>query len=270
VDGVYEPKPVDGLLDRWRTELATWAIPEEITARVNESPWELPRQMFVRRADRRTRAPSGPSFERAWEVLDPPGDVLDVGAGAGAACLPLASRATSITAVDADPQLLDSFAARAEEIEVPTRIVVGRWPDVAAEAPLADVVTCHHVLYNVPDLGSFISALTDHARRRVVVEVSADHPMADLNPLWEQFHGLRRPQGPTARDLLAILATLGLRPQHQEWHRPAEADFASFADLVDATRRRLCLPADRAADVASALHDRPAADRRVVTIWWTP
>ena len=69
------------LLDGWRRDLAGWAIPEEITAAVTESPWVLPQQVFARRADRVRAAQAGPSFERAWAVLDPPGSVLDVGSG---------------------------------------------------------------------------------------------------------------------------------------------------------------------------------------------
>ena len=82
--------PLPELLNRWREDLAAWAIPDHIAAGAAESPWVLPRQVFARRADRLRRAPGGPSFERAWEALEPAGSVLDVGAGAGAACLPLA------------------------------------------------------------------------------------------------------------------------------------------------------------------------------------
>ena len=64
------------LLDRWRADLAAWAIPERITAAVTDSPWVLPRQVFARRADRVSAAPSGPSFERAWAALDPPGSKI--------------------------------------------------------------------------------------------------------------------------------------------------------------------------------------------------
>ena len=39
---------------------------------------------------RLTGAPAGASYERAWAALAPSGTVLDVGSGAGAACLPLA------------------------------------------------------------------------------------------------------------------------------------------------------------------------------------
>jgi SAM-dependent methyltransferase len=270
--------PLTALLDRWREDLAAWAIPEHITAGVAESPWVLPRQVFARRADRLRVDPGGPSFERAWEALDPPGSVLDVGSGAGAACLPLAPRITALTAVDADGEMLGLLAARAAEAGLVARAVHGRWPGVGGQVAQADVVTCHHVVFNVPDLGPFLDALTGHARRRVVVETAAVHPLTSLNPLWLRFHGLKRPDGPTAADTIAILAAMGRDPGHTEWSRPAAADYRSMAELVEVTRRRLCLPPERAGEVETALvelgvnpgqpGDLGSSGRDVVTIWW--
>lgn len=270
--------PLPELLNRWREDLSAWAIPDHITAGAAESPWVLPRQVFARRADRLRRAPGGPSFERAWEALDPAGSVLDVGAGAGAACLPLAPRITTLTAVDADDEMLGLLAGRAGEAGLAARMVHGRWPDVAAQVPPGDVVTCHHVVFNVPDLGPFLEALTAHARRRVVIETAAAHPLTSLNPLWLRFHGLKRPERPTAGDTLAILAAMGRNPGHTEWSRPAEADYRSMAELVEVTRRRLCLPPERAGEVEAALvelgikpgqpRDLGSSGRDVVTIWW--
>jgi SAM-dependent methyltransferase len=266
------------LLDRWREDLAAWAIPEHITAAVADSPWVLPRQVFARRADRLRRDPGGPSFERAWEALDPPGSVLDVGSGAGAACLPLAPRINTLTAVDADDEMLGLLAGRAGEAGLAARTVHGRWPDVGGQVGPADVVTCHHVVFNVPDLGPFLEALTGHARRRVVIETAAAHPLTSLNPLWLRFHGLRRPEGPTAADTIGILAAMGHDPRHTGWSRPAGADYGSMAELVEVTRRRLCLPPERAGEVETALvelginpgqpGDLGSSGRDVVTIWW--
>ena len=270
--------PLPELLNRWREDLSAWAIPDHITADAAESPWVLPRQVFARRADRLRRDPGGPSFERAWEALGPAGSVLDVGAGAGAACLPLAPRTTALTAVDADGEMLGLLAGRAREAGLAARTVHGRWPDVAAQVPPADVVTCHHVVFNVPDLGPFLEALTTHARKRVVIETAAAHPLTSLNPLWLRFHGLKRPERPTAGDTLAILAAMGRNPRHTEWSRPAEADYRSMAELVEVTRRRLCLPPGRAGEVEAALvelgispgqpRDLGSSGRNVVTIWW--
>jgi SAM-dependent methyltransferase len=266
------------LLERWRSDLAAWAIPGHIMAAATDSPWVLPRTVFARRADRVAAAPSGPSFEREWAALDPPGSLLDVGAGAGAASLPLLPRCTALTAVDSEPDMLDLLAERAARGGVQPRLVVGRWPDVSGEAGMADVVTCHHVTYNVPDIESFLTALTAAARRTVVLEMTAAHPLVALNALWLRFHGLVRPEGPTAEDLLGILAAMGMTAGSQSWGRPGGHDYASFAELTDVTRRRLCLPPGRAAEVGEAIldlgvePDRPtdlgSADRNVVTIWW--
>jgi len=269
---------LNALLDRWRGDLGAWAIPEAITSAVTESPWVLPREMFARRADRRARNPGGPSYERAWEALAPTGTVLDVGSGAGAACLPLAPRAAAVTAVDGDERMLGLLSERAGATGLDLRTVAGRWPDIAAQLPPADVVTCHHVVYNVPDIEPFLVALDNHARRRVVIETTTVHPLTSLSPLWLYFHGLTRPTGPTAADLLEIVSEMGLKARHTEWSRPAEAEYATFAELADVTRRRLCLPPERVSEVEAALLDmgmrreRPgdlgSSGRDLVTIWW--
>jgi SAM-dependent methyltransferase len=267
-------------LGRWRADLAAWAIPAEIAAQAAESPWVLPRQVFTRRAQRHARQPFGISFDRARAALQPRGEVLDVGAGAGAASLPLAPWASRISAVDVDADLLGALVATASGLGVDVHAIHGSWPQVARQVAQADVVTCYNVLYNIPDLEPFITALTEHARRRVVVEVTRCHPLTGLNDLWQRFHGLRRPEGPTADDLLAILRGLGLGATAESWTREAGGEYASFGELVDVTRRRLCLPPGRADEVATALRESgldPAQPpgfgspgRELVTIWWPP
>ena len=224
----------------------------------------------------RRRPPALP-FERAWEALEKPGSVLDVGAGAGAACLPLVARATEVSAVDSDQELLNILVDNANRLGKPRcdlRALAGH----RRRGRAGDVVTCHHVLYNVPDLGPFVAALTNHARRRVVVEMTARHPLTSLNPLWKRFHGLARPEVPTADDVLAVLEALGLAPRHETWCRPGGSDHEPFEDLVEVTRRRLCLGPDRSGEVASALRELGAEGERsagpgsagvdIVTIWW--
>ena len=266
------------LLGQWQADLAAWAIPEHIRAAVPDSPWVLPREVFARRADRLRDAPAGPSYEREREALAAPGSVLDIGSGVGAACLPLAPHITALTAVDTDEGMLGMLAQRAVAAGLDPRVITGRWPDIAARVPPADLVTCHNVVFNVPDLGPFLAELTGHARRRVVIETTAVHPLAALNPLWLHFHGLKRPAGPNAWDLLHILAAMGVAARHTEWSRRAEADYQGMTELVEVTRRRLCLPPERAGEVETALReltdstaqlgDLGTSSRDMVTIWW--
>jgi SAM-dependent methyltransferase len=271
---------VTSALERWREQLAAWAIPPSLLDAARESPWALPTQVFARRTDRYLAEPAGPSHARAVEALTTRGTVLDVGAGAGAASLPLHERIDALTAVDTSEQMLGQLTVRAERLGIPTRVVTGRWPDVGDRVPTADVVLCHHVFYNAPDLADFALALQRHAGRRVVVELTESHPMHVLNPLWLRLHGLRRPTGPTAADAVAVLREAGIEPHGEAWRRPRGSEYGSFDELVDATVRRVCVPADRRDEVVDALlelgvdPDHPmdlgSAGRELVTLWWDP
>jgi SAM-dependent methyltransferase len=246
----------------WRDRLASWAIPPEILAMVDESPWVLPVEHFIARARRYAADPVGASYDRAVEALDEPGSVLDVGAGAGAASLPLlgTGRVTELTAVDTSTEMLATLPAGTGTVE-------GRWPDVAPRTPAADLVVCHHVFYNVPNLADFAVALTTHARRRVVVELSERHPLTVLNQLWLRFHGLGRPAGPTAADAVAVLREAGIAPREQRWTDPEPASDVTDS-LLESTRRRLCLPPDRTPELAAVLRDHPLPTLDRVTLWW--
>ena len=261
--------------DRWRAALAAWAIPDAILAAAPESPWVFPVELFASRAD---AAPVQitPSNDRALEALPEGGSVLDVGCGAGAASLPLAGRAGTLIGVDSSQEMLDAFRERAERAGVASESVLGRWPDVADRVPAADVVVCNHVAYNAPDLHTFAARLTDHARERVVFELTPEHPTANLNPLWMRFHGLQRPDRPTADDAVDVLREAGFDPEREDWTAPATGGFARKADLVAWIRRRLCLPAERDPEVEQALaghvEERGGLfgfdTRRLVTLWW--
>jgi SAM-dependent methyltransferase len=259
----------------WRDQLAQWAIPADILAGAEESPWTVPTQVFARRADASVRQPVGASYRRASEASGEDGTVLDVGCGAGAASLPLGR---PIVAVDTSADMLAALTERALGLGLPVRTVQGRWPDVAPQTPAADVVVCHHVAYNSPDLDAFAAALTDHARRRVVLELTPRHPMSPLNPLWTRLHGLARPEHPTADDAVAVLRELGLDPHVESSPRPPRGGYRSLDDLVAVTRGRLCLPPGRDPELRAALLDlgvdpeHPADLARtpdtVITLWW--
>lgn len=263
---------------RWQRDLDSWAIPPGILQAAPESPWGFPVPVFARRADEAIGRHT-PSNLRAGERLPEHGHILDVGCGGGAASLPLAPRARTITGVDSSRALLDSFRKRAESLGLVATTIEGRWPDISDASPVADVVVCHHVAYNVSDIAPFLHALTAHARVRVVLELTAVHPLSVLSPLWLRFHGLARPTSPTADDAVAVLRELGMNPAREDWEVSPQGhavDTGVDADLVALTRRRLCLPADRDEDIASALAEQATAQggsfrmppRQLVTLWW--
>ncbi|MGH2718378.1 MAG: class I SAM-dependent methyltransferase [Actinomycetota bacterium] len=268
------------LFANWKQQLSGWGIPDEILAAAPAVPWHFPTGVFAHRAREQAAAPVGPSYQRAAEALPVGGSVLDIGSGAGAASIPLAGRAGRITAVDSDPAMLQALAQLAEgQGDLSVELVHGSWPAVAPGVGPADVVVCHHVLYNVQDLRPFVEALTSHARRRVVVELTEHHPVEPMNPLWERFWSLTRPDGPTAYDAAAALASLGLAVTTEHRESAPLHVYESFEEMLAYHRRRLCLPESADPELAKALielgvdPERPVglgAGRPLVTLWWEP
>lgn len=195
--------------------------------------------------------------------------MLDVGCGGGAAALALVPPAGSVTGVDSSAELLALFAADTAATGVAHAEVLGTWPDVAPQVPPADVVVCSHVVYNVAAIEPFLTALAGHARRRVVLELTARHPLCATAPLWRRFWDLERPDGPAADDLLAVLAELGIAPEVARGSRPSHRDRHDPAHVA-MIRRQLCLPAGREHEVADALAALPDDQVEVVAAWWDP
>lgn len=195
--------------------------------------------------------------------------MLDVGCGGGAASIPLAERTTALIGVDADPKMLTSFASAAIAAGAAHREIEGRWPEVAEQAPAADVVVCHHVVYNVADIVPFLAALSAHARRRVVVELTDRHPQTALNPLWRQFWDLERPTEPTAGLLVDVAAEMGVQPMVDRFERRPRAGDLDRQAYVAWVRRRLCLAPARDAEIDAALPAQSdLAPSTVVTVYW--
>ena len=253
----------------WADALAALAIPDEILRGAPVSPHGFDVGMF-RRAAVQAEAEETPSQRVAREALPEGGSVLDVGCGGGAGAMPLVPPAGRVVGVDEGAGMLEAFAERAEERGVAHAEIQGRWPDVADQAPAADVVVCHNVFYNVPDIGPFARALTDHARARIVVELGEEHPLAWMAPYWKHFHGLDRPSGPTADDAISAVRALGYGVQAERWTRSWRSD-RSEEELVAQVRRRLCLGPDRDAEIAELVtRYPPPSPRPLVTLWWAP
>ena len=256
---------------RWAQDLARWSIPEHILRAAPRSPWGFDVSTFGAAADAAlARSEDTPSDAAARAALPNGGSVLDVGAGAGAAGLRLHEAAGLITAVDTSEELLAEFTRRAERLGLRHRSVVGRWPDSVDAVEPADVVVCHHVLYNVPDLVEFASALDARALLKVVIELPEVHPLTWLAPLWRELHGLERPARPTGEQALAVLRALGLDVEVVRWRRPyAQPERSGLS--TERIARWLCLGPERLDELSAALQRHPPPDGRdVLTLCWAP
>ena len=248
---------------RWRERLASWAIPESILAQAPESPWIHPVELFdVGALD---AIPDSPSHRAARGGLGE--SILDVGCGGGRAAFACVPPATHVIGVDHQAVMLERFAATAARRGITCETVLGDWPEVADRTPVADVVTCHHVLYNVGDLEPFIRALDAHARRRVVVELPMHHPLSDLSQAWQHFWNLDRPTEPTALDAAECVQALG-HDVHMETAESATSAPVDEDTAVRFMRIRLCLPASRDDEVRQFMRGLEPRTRTNVTLWW--
>lgn len=214
------------------------------------------------------RIESTPSHERAREALSPGATVLDVGCGGGIAAFALTPPANHVIGVDHQAEMLDMFAANAQKFGVACQTVEGFWPSVADQTPSADVVTAHHVVYNVADIDPFLRALDEHATNRVVLELPDHHPLTSMTEAWRHFWQLERPHDPTPSDLVEVLGELGIEAHREQWRGGlrVEQDLDQAAHFM---RIRLCLPATREGEVRDFLESHPASPvRDLSTVWW--
>ncbi len=257
------PRPGDG----WRDALRRSAVPQSVLDRAPEREPSLEPERFRWKPEEDAAQPVRPSRRRALEALPAGGTVLDVGVGGGASSLGLVPVPGLIVGVDPLPGMLESFEASARGAGVATRSVLGRWPDVADQVEPADVAVCHHAVYRVAEIEDFVAALTAHARRRVVIEISAHSPLAGLNPLWKLIHGVDRPDPAVADPLHAILVAMGYDVGREDMVLPARPQEVTQS-VVEFARRRLYVGPERDTDIEQFLRTREPQEHRVVALWW--
>lgn len=254
--------------DAWAEHLAQWSLPDHVVAQAAESPWKFDVGRF---AVDDTIDRDSTSSRWAREILPPTGGtVLDVGCGGGRAALALVPSANEVIGVDMSGAMLDAFVEAAAAAGVARRTIHGSWPDVAPITPPADVVVCHHVVYNVADIVPFVLALTMRARLGVVVEMPIEHPMSAWSEGLEHFWGIERPDRPRLDDFIAVLREIGLDPESVTGPRaPLSRAGADPKQFLQTARRRLCLSPDRDDELSAWLAEHPPSFvSDVATVRW--
>ena len=250
--------------NHWRESLAAWAIPDAIIDQEPENPWIHPPAMF----QLPETIEDSISHQRAREVLVTGDSILDIGCGGGIAAFAAVPPATHVIGVDHQAEMLEMFAANAAARGVTSVVFDGFWPALADQVPLAEVVTTHHVVYNVSAIEDFLLAMNSHARKRVIIEMPQRHPLTTATALWKHFWKLDRPVDPTPEDLMRVLQELGINARLELWEGSmrTESDLESQAKF---SRIRLCLPESRETEVLEFLKTQPkVAIRNLATIWW--
>ncbi len=250
--------------DAWKRDLASWAIPQEILDNAEEKPWIHPPALFQIPAV----IPNSLSHQRAREAMPAGGSVLDIGCGGGVGAFAITPPASHVIGVDHQQEMLDLFAENARERGATSETFLGMWPDLADVTPVADVVTVHHVAFNVGDIVPFLKACDSHARNRVILEVPVIHPMSTMNEGWKHFWDVTRPTVPVAKDLIAVLDEIGIKANIEYFTGEILLDKV-VDDANKYIRIRLCLPASRQTEVDAFISEHPQPrTRNLAVIWW--
>ena len=228
---------------RWQAQLEAWALPEELLATAEESPYGWSQDLWKRRSVMASTGDPPETVRIVSELMPDSGVLLDVGVGRGRASLPIAEERCRLVGVDESVEMLAGFTEDARRRSMRVETFEGRWPDIAGQVPVADVAMAANVAYNVADIVPFIAAMIDHARVAAVLEVTERHPWAHLAPLYKAVHQLDRPDGPTADDLVAVIIEMtGRAPIVHRWERQGHVWYESWDELLDHYGRRLVVP----------------------------
>jgi SAM-dependent methyltransferase len=235
---------------RWSEQLNSWALPEDRLRAMGYkgTPWKLDPETFKVSDQVLT-----PSHKALLRLLNKGSQrsVMDVGAGAGGAVLPVGSSVSHLIAVDQSQEMLDVFKSEAARIDGLTfETVLGNFLEVEG-LPVVDVVTCHHMIYNVGDLVGLLAKVVAHARVGVVLELTLCHPMYSLNELWRHFWDLERPSQPTAATVIELLYVLGFEPEIVLYSGPKRG--ADQETRIDSIVARLGLETGRRSEVIECI-----------------
>jgi SAM-dependent methyltransferase len=150
-----------------------------------------------------------PDFLQAVRDLAERDDVwLDIGAGVGRHAIYLSQFVRQVLTFDPSLDMTTRMKGnvktfKADNVQV---LPVDGWPSTAPQKKDVDVCLAVHVVYFVEDIGAFLDAMENHARRLcVVVANERGTGWQPLEPLFDQIHGERYIRQPALPELLAVL-----------------------------------------------------------------
>lgn len=123
--------------------------------------------------------------------------LLDIGAGTGGLCLPLADFVREIVALDASAAMLDEMGSRAALAGLGNvRPIEGAWEERERDLGVFDSILCANVPSLLTHIASVLPSLQRHARRHIIL-ISGTSRNANrffLPELWPLVHQRQHPR----------------------------------------------------------------------------
>jgi 2-polyprenyl-3-methyl-5-hydroxy-6-metoxy-1,4-benzoquinol methylase len=187
--------------------------------------------------------------------------VLEVGAGAGRLCLPLAGAVVEVTALEPSQTMAAALEADAASAGVDNvKVVSSRWQDYAPDAR-ADGVYAAHLVYALPNIEEFVRHFQRLAQAWCGIILFADPPQTHLADFWPAVYGEARFPNPCLPQLLDVLWSLDVYPDVKMLQVPAWP-LGPSARAQNGLRRRLRIIPGTPADTRLE-----AAMRELLTDW---
>jgi 2-polyprenyl-3-methyl-5-hydroxy-6-metoxy-1,4-benzoquinol methylase len=187
--------------------------------------------------------------------------ILEVGAGAGRLCVPLAHAVREVTALEPSQTMAAALEADAVSAGVHNvKVVSSRWQDYFSEVA-ADGVFAAHLVYALPNIEEFVHRLERFAQRWCGIVLYADPPQSHLAGFWPAVYGEARLPNPCLPQLLDVLWSLRIYADVSMLQVPAwPLGHASRAQI--GLRRRLRIVSGTRADARLEV-----AMRALLTDW---
>ena len=140
--------------------------------------------------------------------------LMDVGGGAGRACLPMALHCRQVVNVDSSVGMRAEFEESAAGAGIKNaRFIEADW--LEAENVQGDVVITANVTYFVRDIVGFVGKLAEASRRRVIMNLWSVPPPDHWGQLFRLVYGEEQEEAPGHQQLLPVLWEMGILPDVQ-------------------------------------------------------
>ena len=138
--------------------------------------------------ERRERDRDDPLMQFVLGNLRPENTVLDIGAGIGRWSIPMSMKASSVTALDALPGMLEVIQQNASDEGVSNiQTVQGDWATLELEAH--DYTISSHAAYSSPDIAAYARKMERHSREACYIVMRVPKHDGVIGDLSRRIHG---------------------------------------------------------------------------------
>jgi SAM-dependent methyltransferase len=240
--------------------------------------WDARAERFARLTSALDAA-TDPFVRTLRGILRPTDTLLDVGAGAGRYCLPLAASVARVTAVEPSPAMRAQLAEAADARGLRNvDVVASDWQSAQVEPH--DVVILANVLYFVRDVVPFLEKLDRAARRACVIMHRVEPRLTPVISRWKALGGRVPPSEPGFLELYNLLFSLGIRPDARILPRTFAPRYDTLEEAVAEARQALAVVPDERPDdariralLADILVERDGQlglpyEPQMAIVWW--